>query len=111
MVQKEEWRVVCSPCVSASPCPLARHPAVAHRLPSPSRLSLWIAEASEALLLKAGGWGAACTYAGVQEDALGMVWEGRGVLLLARWQMSAQPYSLSSHLSGCSCQLQPETCL
>lgn len=38
-------------------CPAASNPALAHMLSQPKGLSLWLAEASEALLLKTGGWG------------------------------------------------------
>ena len=78
VVQKEAWGVVRSSCVSTSP---ALPPGTRLWLtgsPSPSGLSLQLAEASKALLLKAGGWGAACTEAGMGEDAWGSGVGGEG---------------------------------
>lgn len=74
---------MCSPCVSTSPAlPLGTQLWLTGS-PSPSGLSVRLAEASKALLLKAGGWGAACTEVGMGKDALAMVGDGRGVLLVA----------------------------
>lgn len=67
-VQQEEQGVVHSPCVSTSPALLL---VTQLRLSlSPRGLSLWLAEASKALLLKTGGWG-----------KMLWAWCGRGVLL------------------------------
>lgn len=48
---------------------------MAHRLSQHEWLSLSLAEASETLLLKAGGEGPVCTKAGM-EEGLGMMWWG-----------------------------------
>lgn len=76
MVQTGEVGVVRSPCLSLSPALLPGTWLWLTGSPSPSGLSLWLAETSKALLLKAGGGGAARTEAGMGGDALGMVWEG-----------------------------------
>lgn len=54
VVLKEEWGVVCYLCVSISPALLLGTQLWFTGSPSLSRLSLRLAEASEALLLRAG---------------------------------------------------------